>query len=144
MKRALLTTTVIIFTGCNPIPYKYSCRMPDFTAAEGLIVKDTFATSSYFGERCAKPIPKRSVVVRDSASLEVFVQGAWLRLAAHDSNGMPLKLRGPTLRGNDARVDELQNKQLEVEAIGDNGMLVQHFELPFQIQECICVTYDAI
>ena len=76
--------------------------------------------------------------------MEVLVQGEWLRLTAHDNNGTSLQLRGPALRGSDARVDEQQNKRLEVEALGGDGTVVQQFKVPFEPQECTCVTYDAI
>ena len=40
MKRTVLAVAMAV-TGCNPMPYKQSCRIPDFTTAQGLKVKDT-------------------------------------------------------------------------------------------------------
>jgi hypothetical protein len=144
MKKTLLIATAVM-AGCNPMPYKQSCQKPDFTKARDLKVQDTFATWGYFSEQCPSPAPKRFVVPENSASLHIFVDGEWLRLSVRANSGDPLGLRAPNLyRGSDVRVDQLENKRLEVEAIDANGSVIQTFQVPFELQECTCVTYDAL
>ena len=144
MKRALLIVTVVM-AACNPRPYKHACQMPDFSKAPGLKVEDTFATWGYFSERCPSPMPKRFALHEGAASLQVLVDGEWLRLSARSANGSSLVLRAPNLyRGTDVRVDQLQNNWLVIEAIDAKGSAVQEFRAPFELQECTCVTYDAV
>ena len=143
MRRIVLTTSVLL-AGCNPVPYKHACQMPDFGTAANVEVEKQFNTWGYFSERCPKAMPKRFSVAGKSASLNVVVEGEWLRLSARDQQSTPLRVRGNTLRGNNARVDEQQNATLDVEVVGSDGTPVERFTLPFASVECTCVTYDAI
>lgn len=142
MKKFVLLAAALV-VGCNPIPYKNACRMPNFSENATLQVKSRFSTWGYFSERCGTAMPKEFGVSGKTASLNVLIDGEWLRLAAQDGSGNSVQLRGKTLRVNNARIDEQTEGVLELEAVRGEGEL-ERFSLPFRMEECTCVTYDAV
>ena len=145
MKKLVLLIVVVV-AGCNPIPFKQACGMPDFSVASGLKVQAEFATWGYFSERCPVAMPKRFTVLGKGASLNVLVDGEWLRLSARDPSGRPVHLQGSTLQhgGSDARVDQQTDNVFEVDAVSPDGERLGAFRLPFRMQTCTCVTYDGL
>jgi len=142
MKKGFLLAATLV-AGCNPIPYKQTCTMPNFGKGTILQVKSTFSTWGYFTARCGTAMPKEFLVIGKAVSLRVLVDGEWLRLAAQDKNGEIAQLRGENLRGSDSRIDELAASVLELEASTGEGEL-ESFSLPFKLEQCTCVTYDAV
>jgi hypothetical protein len=46
-------------------------------------------------------------------------------------------VRGPALRGSDARIDEQKNKSLEVQATDADGTVVDHVKLHLTAEMCL-------
>jgi hypothetical protein len=145
MKKLVLLSAIAV-AGCNPVPMKRVCGMPDFSATSGLKVEAKFATWGYFSERCTIAMPKSFVVSGREASLSVLIDGEWLRLSAQDHSGQSLPLAGKTLRhgGTNARIDEQTDNVFQANAVSADGARIEQFRLPFTMQTCTCVLYDAL
>jgi hypothetical protein len=146
MRRLLLILVAAsIMVGCNPVPYKQSCHMPAIGKSSSVTVQESFDTSGYFKVRCRTAAPKRITVAGSSATLNILVEGRWFRLEAQAKDGTPLEVRGPfVLRGRDARIDRQPDNVLQVEAVTGSGTKIESFTVPYSLEECTCVSYDAI
>jgi len=119
--------------------------MPAIVKAPSITVQESFDTSGYFKVRCRTSVPKQITVAAASATLDVLVEGQWFRLVARAKDATPLEVRGPfVLRGRDARIDHQPDNVLQVEAVTGNGAHVESFTVPYSLEECTCVSYDAI
>lgn len=119
--------------------------MPAILKTPAITFEKSFDTSGYFKVRCSTGVPKQITVAGASATLTVLVDGEWFRLVARAKGGTPLEVRGPfVLREGDARIDQQPNNVLQVEAATGNGVAIESFTVPYSLEECTCVSYDAI
>ena len=134
---------LILLTGCTPYPY--ACEMPNFALPKSAAVEEYFPTRAHYEARCPSAIPRQFTLSGKThdTKLSVKIDGEWLRLAAVSSAGS-VRLRAPKLRGSDARIDELTNRALSVDAVGPSGNVIDSFYLVFEPLGCTCVSYDGV
>jgi hypothetical protein len=155
MRRAVCLLAALL-VGCNPIPNRQECLLPQFAEADAMAVHARYDTSSYFSSSCPVAAPKSFTLRTAKAELDLDIlvaRGARLYLRAKSKDQRRLSIHGDRVYDNVAPGFEFTHhsplglpdqQRLHLDLRTSDESLVDTVDLEFGTIRCTCVSYDSL